>query len=207
MLFPLQSLIMLKRDTKASLFHINISVKMKPLYHLSCLTCSTSCQPSVLPHSESSDCQSPNHCWHLVKDHIHCHAEEGGTHTHLEGKHRPQHPQSSLCCLRFPLFMLCFWFAEWFTEAPYHPHRVWGQSAHQHPPALPRNIYRWVCQVLLIRGRCLSDGMKNTHNCITARSNPTCSFLTKLRIFDCFRPLRRRSWCMSAVAVRTSTSM
>lgn len=77
---------------------------MEPFYSLSrnchmpcmCLPCETSCRSSVIPQPGSPDCKGPDYCRHLVQDLIHCHAEEGGTHTHHEGIHSHQNPQSVL---------------------------------------------------------------------------------------------------------------
>lgn len=104
-------------------------------------------------------------------------------------------------------------FSERFNEAPRHPHWVRGQSSHQHPPALPQHFHRWMCQILPIRGGCLQYGMNNTQlphalirHWMQRRFNKRFSWTSSDRKFDCFRLLMRKSWCTSAVAVRTSTS-
>lgn len=47
--------------------------------------CATRCRWRVLLQPEPSACQSPNHRWHHIQDHIHCCAEASGTHAHHEG--------------------------------------------------------------------------------------------------------------------------
>lgn len=47
--------------------------------------CDSGCRWRVLLQPEPSACESPNHRWHHLQDHIHCGAKANGTHTHHEG--------------------------------------------------------------------------------------------------------------------------
>lgn len=55
---------------------------------------------------------------------------------------------------------MIFLFSELCNEAASYSHRVWGQSTHQRPPAIPQHIYRRVYEVLPLRKHGLPNGMR-----------------------------------------------